>query len=206
MIVKPAITWLNRAKDPDLAVGTNTILKSMAENRVIYNSPSPSLAEVQAALDNFVRGTALAADGGRTATSAKYAYRKALTDLVRQLAGYVALACQNDLPNLMLSGFPHHKPMRQPIGQLSAPQRLVVKHGIMTGALVARVKPVFGAVSYNWRITANQSGAGPVLEQDSAAKHTFSGLTSGQSYKIEVSVLGTAGTSGWSSPISMFAD
>jgi len=179
MIVKPAITWLNRAKDPDLAVGTNTILKSMAENRVIYNSP---------------------------ATSAKYAYRKALTDLVRQLAGYVALACQNDLPNLMLSGFPHHKPMRQPIGQLSAPQRLVVKHGIMTGALVARVKPVFGAVSYNWRITANQSGAGPVLEQDSAAKHTFSGLTSGQSYKIEVSVLGTAGTSGWSSPISMFAD
>ena len=86
MIVKPAITWLNRVQDADLKSNTNTILTMMAENTAIYNNPSPTLATVQAALDDFFGKVAIAADGGKSATAVKKAARKVLTDLVRQLA------------------------------------------------------------------------------------------------------------------------
>jgi hypothetical protein len=157
-------------------------------------------------LDDFVNGILASADGGRSATESKKSSRKVLTGLVRQLSSYVQVACQGNLTSLILSGFPTHKPVRQPVGQMPQPQRLTVKHGPQLGELTARVKPVPGAVNYNWRITANLPGAVPVIVQDTASTHTFSALTGGVSYAIEVSVLGTAGPSGWSNPASLFAD
>ena len=206
MIVKPAITWLNRVQDADLKSNTNTILTMMAENTAIYNNPSPTLATVQAALDDFFGKVAIAADGGKSATAVKKAARKVLTDLVRQLASYVSVACKGDRSNLLLSGFPTHKPVRDPVGQLSKPQGLTVKHGPQLGGLTARVKPVKGAVNYNWRILANLPGAVPVVVQDTAATHAFTGLIAGVCYTIDVSVLGTAGPTDWSSAASLTAD
>jgi len=206
MIVKPAITWLNRVSDADLKCNTTTILMMMAENDDIYDDPSPTLARVQTALDDFSLKTAAAADGGKSATSAKKAARKVLTDLVRQLASYVQVACQGDLTNLLSSGFPTHKPVREPVGQLAKPQELTVKHGPQQGDLTARVKPVKGAVNYNWRILANLPGAVPVIVQDTAATHVFTDLTAGVCYTIDVYALGTAGPTDWCSPASLTAD
>jgi hypothetical protein len=206
MIVKPAITWLNRVDDATLKVNIGTILMMMAENDAIYDDPAPTLATVQTALDDFSLKTAAAADGGKSATSAKKAARKVLTDLVRQLASYVQVACQGDLTNLLSSGFPTHKPVREPVGQLAKPQELTVKHGPQQGDLTARVKPVKGAVNYNWRILANLPGAVPVIVQDTAATHVFTDLTAGVCYTIDVYALGTAGPTDWCSPASLTAD
>lgn len=206
MIVKPAITWLNRVNDADLRTNTATILKMMGDNTAIYNDPTPTLPTVQTALDDFNDKTATAADGGRVATAAKQQARKALTDLVRQLASYVQVACKGNRASLLLSGFPTHKPVREPVGQLPKPQGLAVKHGPQLGDITARVKPVKGAVNYNWRIIANLPGAVPVIVQDTAATHVFTGLTAGVCYTIDVYVLGTAGPTDWSGPASLFAD
>ena len=206
MIVKPAITWLNRVNDANLRNNTGTILKMMADNAAIYDDPAPALDKVQTALDNFVGTIGLAADGGKSATAAKKAARKVLTDLVRLLASYVSVACKGDRANLILSGFPTHKPVREPVGQLPKPQGLTVKHGPQRGDLTARVKPVKGAVNYNWRIIANLPGAVPVIVQDTASTHVFNSLTAGVCYTVDVSVLGTAGPTDWCSPASLFAD
>jgi hypothetical protein len=73
--------------------------------------------------------------------------------------------------------------------------------------LVAKVGPTFGAVFYNYRLTANTPGAVPVVVQDTAATHTFPGLIAGVKYTIDVSAPGTGGaTSDWSSPASLTAD
>jgi len=206
MIVKPAITWLNRANVTDLSGNIGTILQEMAENADIYDDPAPPLATVQAALDNFNNSVMMKADGGRSATSKKKACRKVLTDLVRQLASYVQVACQGDLTNLILSGFPQHKPVREPVGKLAKPPGPVLKHGPQLSNLTARIKPVKGAVSYNWRIIANLPGAVPVIEQDTASTHVFTGLTAGVCYTVDVQTLGTAGPTDWSGPASLFAD
>jgi hypothetical protein len=137
---------------------------------------------------------------------AKKNARKVLTDLVRLLASYVQVACKGDLGNLILSGFPQHKPVRQPVGQLPQPLGPALKHGPQLGDITARVKPVKGAVNYNWRIIANLPGAVPVIVQDTAATHVFTGLTAGVRYTVDVSVLGTAGPTDWSSAASLFAD
>jgi hypothetical protein len=55
-------------------------------------------------------------------------------------------------------------------------------------------------------IDGTRTGAVPVIEQDTASWHTFSNLTAGVNYKLEVSVLGAAGPSDWSNPASLTAD
>jgi hypothetical protein len=206
MIVKPAITWLNRVDDPTLRGNTATIIKGMTDNADIYDDPSPSLATVQTASDSFFLTIAAAADGGPSATLAKKNARKVLTGLVRDLASYVQVACKGNRASLILSGFPTHKPVRQPVGQLPQPLGPSLKHGPQLGNITARVKPVKGAVSYIWRITASLPGAVPVIVQDTAATHVFTGLTAGVCYTVDVSVLGTAGPTDWSSTASLFAD
>jgi hypothetical protein len=44
------------------------------------------------------------------------------------------------------------------------------------------------------------------VQQNSAAKWLFTGLTSAVSYSLVVNAIGTAGPSGWSNPASQFLD
>jgi hypothetical protein len=206
MIVKPAIQWLNKISDPILASNVATVLQAMAGNVALYPSPTPPLAVVQTALDNFKDALAGRVNRSPVSTINKKELRRVLVVLMRQLAAYVTVACDGKMENLILSGFPPHKPVRTRIGKLPQPQGLTVKHGMQLGELVARINPVFGASIYNYRLTANTPGAVPAVEQDTASLHTFSGLIAGVKYTIEVSASGAAGQSDWSGSASLTAD
>ena len=206
MIVKPAIGWISKDSDPLFSNDSSVVLKALADNATIYTTPTPPLAEVQLALDNLSDGIAAMVNGGPVATFNKNNLRLVLTNQVRLLSSYVTVACKGSMANLILSGFPPQKPVRMPVGPMPQPQGLTVSHGQQLGQLVAGVKPVFGASNYTYRLTANTPGAVPVVEQDTASTHTFTSLTAGVNYKIEVSVLGAAGVSDWSNPASLTAD
>jgi hypothetical protein len=206
MIVKPAIGWINTDSDALFINDTSVVLKAMADNVAIYDKPSPPLADIQLALDNLSDGIAAMVNGGQAATINKNNLRLIAGNLVRQEAAYVAVACKGSMANLILSGFPPQKPARTPVGPMPQPQGLTVSHGPQLGQLTASVNPVFGAASYSYRLTPNTPGAVPIIEQDTASWHTFTSLTAGVTYKIEVSVLGAAGTSDWSNPASLTAD
>ena len=206
MIIKPSISWLTTDSDAPLINDIRVVLKAVADNVTIYDKPTPALADIQTALDNFINAVLDAADGGPSATSKKNNLRLILVNLMRQLASYVAVACKGDMTNLILSGFPVQKPVRQPIGVLPAPQGMVVEHGDHRGELAAYVNPVFGAATYNWRLTPATPGATPVITQTTAANQTFSGLTAGVSYTVEANAVGAAGPSDWSNPASLIAD
>jgi hypothetical protein len=206
MIVKPAIQWLNKDSDIMLASNVTTVLQAMAENVAIYVSPTPPLAQVQTALDNFKDTLTDKLNRGQAITINKTNLRRVLVLLVRQLATYVTGACDGKLENLILSGFPPHKPVHTSVGKLPQPRGLKVKHGAQLGELVARINPVYGASIYNYRLTPNTPGAVSVVVQDTASFHTFSGLTAGVKYTIEVSASGTAGQSDWSGSASLTAD
>ena len=109
------------------------------------------------------------------------------------------------MANLILSGFPVQKPVRTPIGDLPAPQNLIVTHGVISGELDAKVNPVFGAATYTWTCTAGTAGAVPVTGLSTAASYAFSGLTRGVSYTIAGNAVGAAGPSNWSNPVSEIA-
>jgi hypothetical protein len=206
MIVKPATSWITSDSDSLLINDTTVILKAMADNAAIYSAPTPTLPVVQAALTNFSAGVAVAAVGSPADTVNKNNLRLILVGLLRQLASYVQVACKGDMMNLLLSGFPTQKPVRQPVGPLPAPANVSLDHGTNSGSLDAAANPVFGAANYNWKLTPATTGAAPIVSQSTASNYTFTGLTPGMSYTVEVNALGTAGLSDWSNPASLFCD
>ena len=85
--------------------------------------------------------------------------------------------------------------------ELPPPANLQVKLGTRSGQLTTKVEPVQGASIYNWRVTASSSPDNPVqTRQTTGARHTFSGLTPGIVYNVEVNALGAAGPSNWTGP------
>jgi hypothetical protein len=170
MNIKPATQWLNKNSDVLVIMNVKTVLTGMTENAAIYPAPTPSLPVVQAALTDFAAAVAAMADAGPSMTAKKKSLRRALVALMRQLAHYVAVACQGDLTSLLLSGFPNQKTDRTPVGILPAPQNTTVKHGAISGSLVGKVKPVAGAKLYNWTCTANVPGATPITGQSTGTR------------------------------------
>jgi hypothetical protein len=205
-LVKPAISWLTTDSDVLLINDVEVVLLGLTNNTAIYPAPLPTVASIQTALDNFSNAVTAAADGSRAAISNRNNLRLVLVGLMRQLASYVAVACQGDMTNLLLSGFPIQKPTRSPIGILPAPQNLTVAHGPLSGSLAVSVNPVFGASTYTWTCTpATPAGATPITGQSTAASYLFTGLTPGVSYTIAANAVGAAGPSSWSKPVSEFA-
>jgi hypothetical protein len=201
MIVKPAISFLNRDSDPNVLLRARVIMAGMTGNPN-YPAPTPGLDVVGTAVDEFATAMANAADGGKSLTSAKNNKRKALAILIRALACYVAAACNGDYTVLLSSGFPTHKTARSPIGNLPKPVRVIVTLGFYSGELDASVEPVSGALLYSWRVTTGPSRTVVQTKQTSATSTTFAGLTPGVIYFVEANVVGTAGPSDWTGPAS----
>lgn len=205
MIVKPTVSFLSTDGDARLATNIEVIISSMTGN-ANYPAPTPPLAVVQAAKEAFINALSAAADGGKTLTARKNDRRAALVVLVRQLANYVATACNGDLTVLISSGFPIHKPQRQPVGVPAIPSGLTLDFGVRTGELDAVAAPVPEASIYNWRLTT--AAAPEVLlqtAQSTGASWTFTNLTPGVIYRVTVNAVATAGASDWSNPATCMA-
>jgi hypothetical protein len=202
-IVKPSTSWLTTDSDPLLINDASVVLSGTGANVNIYKSPSPPLADVQTALDNFSDGVTAAADRSKSAIAKRNNLRLILTGLLRQLANYVASACNGDMTNLLLSGFPIQKPTRQPVGVLPPPNNVTLTQGDRSGEVMAKAGAVFGASLYTWTLTPATPGAAATTVQTTAARNTFTGLTPGATYSITVNAIGTAGASDWSNPASL---
>ena len=118
-------------------------------NNASYPKPSPTLASVTTAIDDFSTAIDNAADGGITLTIIKNQKRAALGAVLRKLASYVHVACNGDLAALTSSGFPVWKPRRTPVGVLPAPATPVLSLGSRTGELNASTPPIANASVYS---------------------------------------------------------
>ncbi len=198
MVIKPAVSFLRTDSDSTLVTDAETIVTSMTNNSA-YPSPSPVLAAITTAINDFSTAIAAAANGGTELTAIKNAKRASLCAALRHLASYVHVACSGDMAVLLSSGFPIQKPTRTPAGILPAPATPVLRLGGRSGDLVAVTSPVTNAYTYNWRVALSSAPEAYVQEvQTTAARITFSGLTPGQLYLVDVNALGSAGPSDWS--------
>ena len=197
MIVKPAIGFLGTDTDAQLITDTENIITSMTNNPA-YPSPTPALTVITAAKNGFATAVANTVNGGTTLTLIKNEKRATLVALMRELAIYVHMACKGSLGNLQTSGFPTWKPTRTPVGQLPAPAAPVLSLGVRSGQLVASTPPVPNGYTYNWRVSTGTPPVITVRVQTTAASNLFENLTPGQSYLVDVNVVGSAGPSDYS--------
>lgn len=200
--VKVSVQFLNKDSDLQLIGDVQNILNSMAANTAIYPTPNPPLATITTAFNAFQDALAAAQDGGPSSTTAKKNARAALVALVRNLASYVQVTCDNSLENLQLSGFPAQSNNRTPIGVLPAPGSLTVTLGARSGELNSAVTPVYGASIYNWEVMVLGQTAVVQKAQTTAASNTFANLTPGTAYAIVCNCVGSAGPSDWTDPQS----
>ena len=198
MLVKPAIGFVSSDSDAQLVTDTANIIVSMTNN-ANYPSPTPTLAPITTAKNDFAQAIANAADGGKELTLIKNEKRAALAALLRELAAYVSVACKGSMPVLVGSGFPTWKPTRTPAGDLPAPGAPTLGLGVRSGQLTASTTPVPNGYTYNWRVSL--PGNPPDIKvrvQTTAASNVFDNLTPGQIYLVDVNVVGSAGPSDYS--------
>ena len=198
MIVKAAIGFLSSYSDAQLITTVRALVEGLTNN-ANFPAPTPKLDIVTTALDAFVVAVADAANGGKELTSMKNAKRRELASVVRQLASYVTITSDGNLTTLLSAAFPVQKPNRSKIGVLPAPEVPHVKLGPKSGQMDASTTPLVGGYVYNWRAALASAPTVYVkVAQTTGARHLFEELTPGQTYIVQVSVVGSAGMSDWS--------
>lgn|SRR5690606_1220021 len=101
-----ALIGFARMKDDELLVAGNTIIGAMTDNGH-FSSPSPSLADVQALLDDFSNKLAVARKRGSPEdTALKGDSRLLLEEALQRLGYYVNSVAKGHLATVLSSGFP----------------------------------------------------------------------------------------------------
>lgn len=197
---KIAIGYLSSGSDNQVVVTVDSGLQGIAAT---FTAPTPPLATVQTALDEFVDAMAVAVTGGVAQTAARNEKREVLAGLVRQLSNFVTTTADGDLAMLLASGLPVQNSSRTRIGPLPTPRTPAVQRGATTGVLNTTTAPINGAGVYNWRVAlASAPSTYLQTKQTVGARTIFGELTPGEVYNVDVSAVGAAGATDWSNTAS----
>jgi hypothetical protein len=192
-----------RLPDAELDNFTQAVINQMTGNAA-YPAPPVTLANLQTARNDFTAKIAAAHSGGPSDTAAKNNSRQSLLGLLRQLAIYVQMNCNNDMAILLSSGFQAMSTNRAQ-SPLDQPQSLVIKNGT-SGQLVASVSPVKNTSMYEGRAKGPAGDWTPSVFTGDSQHITLDGLTPGTTYTVQVRALGgSTGQSDWSDPSSHMA-
>lgn len=166
-----------------------------------YPAPPVTIANLQAAIDDFTTKLAAAQMGGAADTAAKNNSRQTLVGLLRQLASYVQMNCNNDMALLLSSGFQAQNVNNAQV-PLTQPEGLTIKNGT-SGQLVAKVNPVRNTSMYEGRAKADGGDWLPSVFTGDSQHIIFDALAPGKTYTIQVRALGgSTGQSDWCDPSS----
>lgn len=196
---------LGFAKLPDTELDNfaQAVIDAMTDNPS-YPSPPVTMENLQASKDDFTAKMAAAQIGGPPDTEAKNTARQELLGLLRQVATYVQLACNNSMSLLLNSGFQAQSTNRAS-SPLERPGSLRIKNGA-SGDLVAGVTPVKNTSMYEGRIKEGEGAWMPSVFSGDSQHVLFRGLTPGKTYTVQVRALGgSTGQSDWSDPSSHMA-
>lgn len=188
-MTKTVINFLRYA-DGMLESKTHSIISSMTGN-ANFPTPVPSMAEVEAAADNFSSALVKAQTGNRVDVADKNAKRETLIDVLRRLGTYVNLIANGDRTVLLSSGFDISKEP-QPV-VISKPENLKVENGISSGELLVTVKAVKGAYAYLHEYTTDATMAPNswVTTNSTTSKLLLNNLQAGTVYYCRVGAVGS---------------
>ena len=168
-----------------------------------YTTPVPALAVISAALDDLRAKITAANAGGKLARSERNTAWTTAKGLLRQLAAYVQLNCQNDIDILLSSGFSATK-IPAPIGPLGAPQNVRLSRKDMEGQIYLQFTPVYGTTA-GYTVQTAPAATGPFTDYvlSSKSRVFIDNQTPLQACWVRVRATGTAGAGPWSEVVSI---
>jgi hypothetical protein len=194
----------SRYGDSDFLTKGTLILTSMTDNPNFPN-PTPAIADVGTAVDNYSDALNAAAGLGRVNVAQKNKYREDLEAILKQLGLYVMSVANGDAAMLTSSGFTLSK-MPEP-KYITNPGNVTLSNGVTSGELADAVPAVAGARVYYHEIT----DAAPTEEtvwtrnQSSRSRFVFTGLIPGRQYWVRVAAVGPGEQIAYSTVATQFA-
>ena len=169
----------------------------------------PTLAQITADLNHFASVYAATSARDQSRIAERDAARQTLSTDLQQLALYVEMACGGDASVIATTGFDviTRKPRDTVNAPLAAPENLRLMQGEVSGLLLARVKSLPKASSYDVQIAS----ADPTVETNWTDAGTYSGcrrielsgLTPLKTYSVRVRGINSAGPGAWTLPASL---
>lgn len=198
-----SFSWM---RDETLANKAGIILLAMSTN-TLFPVPSPSLTDVEAALDDFRTKLETAGrKGSQLDTTLKDQSRDRLIPLLQKLGRYVRDVADGDPAVIQSSGFTCSSD-RRPGGIPETPQHVVLRNGPLSGELKLSFGKVEGARLYEYRYAKMPV---PGAEAEWSDRFTTSnsrgtvigGLTRVTEYLVQVRALNNHGASDWSQTVA----
>jgi hypothetical protein len=184
-----------------LALGY-AVLKGLTGS-VNFTNPPIDLNVFKTALDAYSVLIGEAQDGGRKAITARNKQGEEVIRMLRALAAYVEFISKEDMNTFLSSGFQPRPGTRTPAQPLDQPIILSVDQG-NSGQLLVSVQSVRKARNYELRLgTIGADGAMPAswstrIVPNAKTAASFTGLTPGTTYAIQVRAYGVPGHTEWS--------
>lgn len=188
--MKKSIFNASKLSDGILESKTHSIISSMTGN-AHFPTPTPSLAEIETAADNFSSALVKAGTGNRADVADKNAKREVLVDQLRRFCKSINVIANGDAAMLLTSGFDLSKDPQPTV--ISKPEILRVENGVASGQLLVSVKAVKGAYSYLHEYTTDATLAPDswVTAMSTSAKAVFNNLQPGTMYYCRVAAVGS---------------
>jgi len=184
--VRVAVTF-SRLESNLLATFASGVITRMTGNAA-YPNPEVPLPDLFAANETFRDALAGKVQGGTRATAWKNQCREALIQLLRREATYVQIACNNDLPTMLSSGFKAVSMNRAPT-PLETPQILKIVNE-RSGELMLMVTPIRNARSYSLETSEDGVNWQQAIIFCNTRRVILAGLTPGHVYWMRVRAIG----------------
>lgn len=190
--------------DANLEQKAEYILEQMTGN-AFFETPSPALTDVKAAIAAYSQALVAAAGLDRTQVALKNEARAGLEVLLSKLGMYAMNVALGNVAMLTSTGFTLIK-LSEP-QYITNPGNVTISNGVTSGELVAAVISVRAAKSYLHQITTELPTDATAWQSNSSSrsKYTYSGLQPGKQYWIRVAVVGSRGQIAYSPVATQFA-
>lgn len=203
-IVKPLLDFAYYKEAQLLAFGQR--ITTALTGNVHFPTPTPTVAEITALVNDYSTALSNAADGGKTLTAVKNQKRLLLINGLRKLALYITANCQNNEAILLSTGFVAAKTTRITKPQPLTPEHLQLNYGILSGTVAAKSNPAKYALMYEFRYTEDEYGPDAnwiYLPLSSTSKILITGITPGKSIWVQIRSINGKGSSNWSDPANL---
>ena len=204
-LIKAALNLQRALPEQVLSQGL-ALLKGLTGNSNFTNLPV-DLNVFKADLDTYAASFADAKDGGKKAITLRNKQGGVVIRTIKHLATYVELNCKDDMNIFLSSGFQPRSSARTPAQPLDQPTILNIDQG-PTGQLLASIKPVRKAKSYELRYGAvGAGGAVPAAWSTLTVPNAktavpINGLTPGTTYAVQVRAYGQLGYTEYSDSVT----
>jgi hypothetical protein len=183
VVKKPVVVLkLNGKSIAQVIVDANSYMDGISKNPTRFPSPSPTLADITAAVVKLEASAKTAQSRSRSDVAIRNADLKALENLLKDLAHYVETICKLDINNAEAIA----KQANMQLKTHTTPQKqdFVMTALTTTGEILMTAKSEKGRVTFNFELSTDPTN--PALwksvQNKSIAHAKVTGLTSGTRY------------------------